>query len=102
MGTAAAAAKSLQSCPTLWDPIDGSLQGSSAHGIFQARILEWVAIAFSADQSLTASQIFVPSQTTVFVLSGFQSTIVYQALSIPWDGKDRSKFPMQQPVNLEH
>ena len=40
------AAKSLQSCPTLSDPIDGSLPGSSAHGIFQARVLEWGAIAF--------------------------------------------------------
>ena len=61
---AAAAAKSLQSCPTLCDPIDGSppgspvpglsdpidcsLPGSSARGIFQARVLEWGAIAFSA------------------------------------------------------
>ena len=43
--TAAAAAKSLQSCPTLRDPIDGSPPGSSAHGILQARVLEWVAIA---------------------------------------------------------
>ena len=44
---AAAAAKSLQSCPTLCSPIDGSPPGSSVHGIFQARVLEWVAIAFS-------------------------------------------------------
>ena len=45
--TAAAAAESLQSCLTLCNPIDGSLQGSDVPGIFQARILEWVAIAFS-------------------------------------------------------
>ena len=44
----AAAAKSLQSCLTLSDPMDYSLPGSSAHGIFQARVLEWGAIAFSA------------------------------------------------------
>ena len=44
---AAAAAKSLQSCPTLCDPIDGSPLGSSVPGIFQARILEWVSISFS-------------------------------------------------------
>ena len=44
---AAAAAKSLQSCPTLCDPIDGSLPGSSIPGILQARTLEWVAISFS-------------------------------------------------------
>ena len=44
---AAAAAKLLQSCPTLRDPMDCSLPGSSVRGIFQARVLEWVAIAFS-------------------------------------------------------
>ena len=44
---AAAAAKSLQSCPTLCDPIDGSPPGSSVPGILQAGILEWVAISFS-------------------------------------------------------
>ena len=44
---AAAAAKSLQSCPTLCDPIDGSLPGSPVPGILQARTLEWVAISFS-------------------------------------------------------
>jgi len=49
--TAAAAAKSLQSCPTLCDPIDGSPPGSSVHGIFQARVLEWGAIAFSANKT---------------------------------------------------
>ena len=37
-----------QSCPTLSDPVDCSLPGSSVHGIFQARVLEWGAIAFSA------------------------------------------------------
>ena len=41
--TAAAAAKSLQSCPTLCNPIDGSPPGSAIPGILQARILEWVA-----------------------------------------------------------
>ena len=39
-----------QSFPTLSNPMDYSLPGSSAHGIFQARVLEWVAIAFSNDQ----------------------------------------------------
>ena len=42
-----AAAKSLQSCLTLCDPIDGSPLGPSVPGILQARILEWVAISFS-------------------------------------------------------
>ena len=40
-------AKSLQLCPTLCDPIDGSPRGSAVPGIFQARVLEWGAIAFS-------------------------------------------------------
>ena len=44
---AAAAAKSLQSCPTLCDPIDGRLPGSPVPGILQARTLERVAISFS-------------------------------------------------------
>ena len=44
---AAAAAKSLKSCPTLCNPIDGSPPGSPVPGILQARILEWVAISFS-------------------------------------------------------
>ena len=43
----AAAAKSLQSCPTLCDPIDGSPPGSPVLGILQIRALEWVAISFS-------------------------------------------------------
>ena len=43
----AATAKSFQLCPTLCDPIDGSPPGSPVPGILQARILEWVAIAFS-------------------------------------------------------
>ena len=65
-----------QSCPTLSDPMDGSLPGSSVHGIFQARVLEWGAIAFSEKGSkrfhkkvdimsgnshlLLSSQVFLP------------------------------------------
>ena len=45
---AAAAAKSLQLCPTLCDPIEGSPPGSRIPGILQARVLEWVAISFSS------------------------------------------------------
>ena len=48
MITAAAAAKSLQSCPTLCDPTDGSPTGSPNPGILQARTLLWVAISFSS------------------------------------------------------
>ena len=48
---AAAAAKSLQSCPTLCNPIDDSPLGSPIPGILQARVLEWVAIAFYGKKS---------------------------------------------------
>ena len=49
MTAVAAAANSLHSCPTLCDLIDGSPPGSSTRGTFQARVLEWGAIAFSID-----------------------------------------------------
>ena len=52
---AAAAAKSLQLCPTLCDPIDGSPPGSPIPGILQARTLEWVAISFSINEYLLLS-----------------------------------------------
>ena len=54
---AAAAAKSLQSCPTLCDPIDGSPQGSPVPGILQARTLEWDAISVSRVNECPASEI---------------------------------------------
>ena len=47
-----------QSCPTLSDPLDCSLPGSSVHGIFQARVLEWGAIAFSMTFHLTPKRFF--------------------------------------------
>ena len=53
-----------QSCPTLSDPMDRSLPGSSIHGIFQARVLEWGAIAFSV------------SMSNIFVISYLQSTCI--------------------------
>ena len=51
VAAAAAAAKLLQSCPTLCDPIDGSPLGSPIPGMLQARTLEWVAISFSMHES---------------------------------------------------
>ena len=53
---AAAAAKSLQSCPTLCNPIDSSLPGSSVPGVLQARILEWVAISSSKKKNECSSK----------------------------------------------
>ena len=54
-----AAAKSRQSCLTLCDPMDCSLPGSSVHGSFQARVLEWVASAFSENSHLEQLKIAV-------------------------------------------
>ena len=66
-----ATAKSLQSCPTLCDPIDGSPPGSPVPGILQARTLEWVAISFSSAwqwkvkvKSLSRVRLFVIPRTT--------------------------------------
>ena len=50
-----------QSCPTLFDPMDCSLPGSSIHGIFQARVLEWVAIGFSRGSSRLRDWTRVPT-----------------------------------------
>ena len=50
-----------QSCPTLRDPMDCSLSGSSVHEIFQARVLEWVAIAFSKITAASAKLVEVLS-----------------------------------------
>ena len=63
LGAAAAAAKSLQSCPTLCDPVDGSPPGSPIHRILQARVLERVAIAFSnPDSILNSRDITLPTK----------------------------------------
>ena len=56
---AATAAKSLQSCSSLRNPMDSSLPGSSIHGTFQARVLEWGAIAFSANLCYTSINWFL-------------------------------------------
>ena len=57
-----------QSCPTLSDPMDWSLPGSSVHGIFQARVLEWGAIAFSASMS-SVSLFFFPLIGALLVIN---------------------------------
>ena len=71
--TAAAAAKSLQSCPTLWDPKDGNLPVSAVPGILQERTLEWVAISFSNAwkwkvkvKSLNRARLLVTSWTAAY------------------------------------
>ena len=78
---AAAVAKSLQSCPTLCNPIDGSPPGSTAPGILQARTLEWVAISFSNAWKWSRSVVSNSSRT-----HGLQPT----RLLHPWDFPGKS------------
>ena len=73
---AAAAAKSLQSCPTLCDPINGSPPGSATPGILQARTMEWVAISFSNVWKWSHSVVSDSSRT-----HGLQPTRLLR----PWD-----------------
>ena len=74
-GMAAAAAKSLQSCPTLCDPIDSNPLGSSVPGILQARTLEWAAISFS---NAWKCKVKVKSLSRAWLL-GTPWTAAYQA-----------------------
>ena len=90
---AAAAAKSLQSCPTLCDPIDGSPPGSPVPGILQARTLEWVAISFSSAwkgkvkvKSLSCVQFLVTPQTAAYqapLPMGFSRQEYWSGLPLP-------------------
>ena len=70
-----------QLCPTFWDPMDCSLPGSSVHGIFQARILEWVAVSFSRRSSWprdwTPVSWIVGRRFTVWATRKWQPTPVF-------------------------
>ena len=79
---AAAAAKSLQSCLTLWDPIDGSPPDSPIPGILQARTLEWVAIFFSNAWKWKVK---------------VKSLSCAQLLATPWTGAYRLLLPWDFP-----
>ena len=94
----AAAAKLLQSCPTLCDPIDGSPLGSSVPGILQARILEWAAISFS---NAGKWKVKVNSLSCALLLAT-PWTAAYQALpsmgfsrQVYWSG-----LPLPSPLHL--
>ena len=69
-----------QSCPTLSDPMDCSLTGSSVHGIFQARVLEWGAIAFSDGGGWVTTK--DDTRKTLVVLEWSQALIVLVATTI--------------------
>ena len=86
--TAAAAAKSLQSCPTLCDPIDGSPPGSPVPGFLQARTLEWVAISFSNIKMKSESEVAqsCPTLSDPMDRSPPHSSIhgIFQARALEW------------------
>ena len=66
-----------QSCPTLCDPMDCSLPGSSVHGIFQARVLEWVAISFSRASSQPRDQTRISHTTGRCFTSNFLRGLIF-------------------------
>ena len=83
------AAKSLQSCPTLCDPMDCSLPGFSVHGILQARTLEWVAISFSKRNHRKKESEVIQSCPTLCdpmdcSLPGFSAPRIFQARVLEW------------------
>ena len=98
-GPYAAAAKSLQSCPTLCDPIDSSPPGSPVPGILQARTLEWVAISFS---NAWKWKVKVKSLSRVQLLST-PWTAAYQAPpSMGFSGQQYwSGVPLPSPKDLQ-
>ena len=92
---AAAAAKSLQSCPTLSDPVDCSLPGSSIRGIFQARVLEWGAIAFSSGLCYFSPFIHLTLESP---LDCKEIQPVHSEGDQPWDFFGRNDAEAETPV----
>ena len=111
--TAVAAAKSLQSCLTLCDPIDGSPPGSPVPGILQARTLEWVAISFSNAwqwkvkvKSLSRVRLLVTPWTTAYQAPpsmGFSRQEYWSGVPLP-SLKDITKYSImyRKMPNLEN
>ena len=76
-----------QSCPTLCDPMDCSLPGSSVHGIFQARILEWVAISTGIESTCNTRVLGSIPESGRFLGEGNHSPFKYPYLRNPMDGE---------------
>ena len=97
MAVAAAAAKSLQSCPTLCDPRDGSPPGSPVPGILQAGTLEWVAISFS---SAWKSKVKVKSPSHVWLLATPRTAAYQVPLSVGFSRREYwSGVPLPSPID---
>ena len=79
-----------QSSPTLSDPVDCSLPGSSVHGIFQARVLEWGAIAFSSKYKLTTvhNTLLKNKQTNKKICSGLKQHLLYNTKDVICERKN--------------
>ena len=97
-----------QSCPTLYDPMDCSLSGSSLHGILQARILEWVAISFSRGSPRPRDRTWVSCiPCRCFNLSGHRYCCFYQIRSGPavtdiaWGFADIFRSPCHLQLNYQ-
>ena len=98
------AAKSLLFCLTLCNPIHGSLPGSSIHGIFQARVLEWVAIAFSINMLSRLVITFLP-RSKRFLISWLQSlsawkTVIFQFLQLTISGPYIGAYLPSREIHL--
>ena len=100
---AAIAAKSLQSCPTLCDPIDGSPPGSSVPGILQARTLEWVAISFSNACMHAKSLQVCPTLCDPRDSSPPGSSVhrILQARILEWVAISFSSYKVRPPKNFK-
>ena len=81
----AAAAKLLQLCVTLCDPMDCSLPGSSVHRILKARIVEWVAVPSSRGSSLPRDQTHISYMSPAFAGKFFTTSATWEALALELD-----------------
>ena len=88
-----------QSCPTLRDPMDCSLPGSSAHGIFQARVLEWGAIAFSDLVAQSCPTLCDPMDRS---LSGSSAHGIFQARVLEWVAISSSRGSSQPREQMDN
>ena len=98
-------AKSLQSCPTLCDPIDGSPSGSPVPGILQARTLEWVAISFSNCMKVKSESEVAWLCPTLcdpldFSLPGSSVHGILQARVLEWDAIAFSEKGLESGISL--
>ena len=107
LGWKPAAAKSRQSCSTLWDPIDGSPPGSAIPGILQTRTLEWVAISFSNAwkwkvkvQSLSHVWLFADPMDCS--LPGSSVHGIFQARVLEWGAIEGSFFSTPSPAFIAY